>query len=75
MSPDMRIPTLWFPNRSDLYRHRRWLETGNFSFRKKRNCTVRVAKIKALISYCEAASLFSHMQNVGFLMMGLKNLH
>ena len=33
-------------------------EAGNFGFRKKRNCTIRVAKTKALISfaikYCEA---------------------
>ena len=30
-------PTMWFQNRSTqtgLYKHRRWLETGNFVFRK-----------------------------------------
>ena len=30
--------------------HRRWLETGNFGFRKQRNCTIHVAKTKALIT-------------------------
>ena len=34
-----------------LYKHRRWLEAGNFRFRKKRKCTIRVAKTKVLISY------------------------
>ena len=32
------------------------------------DCTIRVAKAKALLSF---ASLFSHMQNVGFLMTRL----
>ena len=27
-----------------LYNHRRWLEAGNFGFRKKRGCTICVAK-------------------------------
>ena len=42
---------------SDLYMHRRWLEAGNFGFRKKRNCTIRVAKTKALISFTVTAKL------------------
>ena len=33
-----------------LYNHTRWLEAGNFVFRKKRDCTIYVVKIKALIS-------------------------
>ena len=33
------------------------LETGNFGFRKKRNCTIRVAKTKALISFAVTAKL------------------
>ena len=42
-------------NRSDINpaahsRHRIWLEAGNFGFRKQRNCTICVAKTKALIS-------------------------
>ena len=44
-----RKPTMWFPNRSDInemtYNHR-WLESGNFRLRKRRNCTIRVAKTK-----------------------------
>ena len=34
-----------------MYKHRRWLEAGKFGFRKKRNCTMRVAKTKGLISF------------------------
>ena len=40
-----------------LYSHRRRQEAGNFGFRKKRNCTIRVAKKKGadqLRIYCEA---------------------
>ena len=33
------------------------LETGNFGFRKWRNCTIRVAKTKALISFAVTAKL------------------
>ena len=29
----------------------RWSEDGNFGFRKKRDCTIRIAKTKALISF------------------------
>ena len=32
-----------------LNSHRRWLEACNFIFRKKRDCTIYVAKTKALI--------------------------
>ena len=39
------------PTQTGLYKHRRWLETGNFGFRKMRNCTICVAKTKALISF------------------------
>ena len=35
----------------------RWLETGNFGFRKKRVSTIRVAKAKALISFAVTAKL------------------
>ena len=45
--------------KSKLYKHRRWLEALNFGFRMKRNCTISVTKIKALVS---------HMQIFGFLM-------
>ena len=32
-----------------LYGYKRWLEAQNFGFRKWRDCTIRVAKTKALI--------------------------
>ena len=35
----------------------RWLEAGNFGFRKERNCTIRVAKTKALMSFAVTAKL------------------
>ena len=41
-----------------LYSHRRWLEAGNFGCRKKRNCTIRIAKTKALISFAVTAKLY-----------------
>ena len=40
-----------------MYSHRRWIEAGNFGFRKKRNCTIRVAKSKVLISFPVTAKL------------------
>ena len=40
-----------------LYKHRRWLEALNFVFKKKRDCTIRVAKPKALISFAVTAKL------------------
>ena len=46
------------------------LETRNFRFRKKRNCTTLVAKTNALIRFAVTAPLFLHMHNVGFLMGG-----
>ena len=58
---------------AELYKHRRWLEAGNFGFVKLKNCTTRipVAKTKAPNRFLSAShySLFSHMQIVGFLMM------
>ena len=45
------------PTQTGLYSHRRWLEAGNFGLRKKRNCTIRVAKTKALISFVVTAKL------------------
>ena len=45
------------PTQTGLYSHRRWLEAGNFGFRKKRNCTIHVAKTKALISFAVTAKL------------------
>ena len=44
------------PTQTGLYKHRRWLEAGYFGFRKKRKCTIRVAKTKALISFAVTAN-------------------
>ena len=64
------------PRQTGLYNHRRWLEARNFGFRKKRDCTICVAKTKALISCAVFAPLLSHMQKSGFLMTRLiKLLH
>ena len=40
-----------------LCSHRRWLEAWNYGFRKKRDCTIHVAKTKALISCAVTAQL------------------
>ena len=45
------------PTQTGLYSHRRWLEAGNFGFRKKRDCSIYVAKAKALISYVVTTQL------------------
>ena len=42
---------------TDMYSHRSWLEAWNFGFERKRNCTIRVAKTKALISFAVTAKL------------------
>ena len=42
---------------SGLCSHRRWLVALNFGFRKKRDCTIRQAKTKALISFAVTAKL------------------
>ena len=52
---------MWFLKRLDtftkLYKCRRWLEADNFRFRLKWNCTIHVAKTKALISFAVTAKL------------------
>ena len=51
---------MWFPNRSDTNRvaqEKRMLVTGNFGFKKKRSCTIPVAKPKAQISFEVTAKL------------------
>ena len=45
------------PTQTGLYSHRKWLAAGNFGFRKKRDCTIHVAKTKALISFAVTAKL------------------
>ena len=56
MSLVVRKPVFGF---SDQVRHshRKWLEACNFGFRKKRNCTIRMAKTKELISFAVTAKL------------------
>ena len=45
------------PTQTSLYNHTRWLEASNFVYRKKRDCTIRVVKTKALISFAATAKL------------------
>ena len=45
------------PTQAGLYSHKRWLETCNFGFGKQRDCTIQVAKRKALISFALTAKL------------------
>ena len=65
----MRKPTIWVPTRSVTKRAvQSWLEAGNFGFGKQRNCSIHIAKTKALISFAVtilfvfayADCLFSH---------------
>ena len=64
------------PTQPGLYSYRRWLEASNFVFRKKMDCTIYVAKTKALISFAVTAKqiyvfVFAYTKN-GFLMARLK---
>ena len=45
------------PTQTGLYSHRRWLEAGNFVYRKKRDGTIYVAKTKALLSCAVSTQL------------------
>ena len=45
------------PKQTGLYRHERWLEAGNFGFRKKKDCTIHEEKMKMLISCSVTAQL------------------
>ena len=47
----MGKPTMWFPNRSDTNR------PVQRQVKQRRNCTIRVAKTKALISFAVTAKL------------------
>ena len=70
----------------ELYKHKRWLEVRNFRFRKKNNCTIHVAKTKAMISFTVTAKLicvlvfanakhwFSHDGAQGFVGQKSKSL-
>ena len=45
------------PTQTWLYTYRRWLQAWKFRFRKKRDCSICVAKTKALISCTVTAQL------------------
>ena len=45
------------PTQTGLYSRRRWLGACYFVFRKERDCTIRVAKTKALISFAVTVKL------------------
>ena len=63
----MRKSTFWFPTwsyTSHAVQLQKLARGLNFGFRKKGDCTIYVAKTKAL-------NLFSHMQNVFFLITRL----
>ena len=45
------------PTQTELCSDRRSLEARNFGFRKKTDCTIRLAKTKALISFAATAKL------------------
>ena len=66
------------PTQTELYKDSRWLEAGNFGFRKCRNCTVHEPKTKALVSFTVSVKLilafvFAYAK-CSFLMMRLKYL-
>ena len=53
-------PTMWFPNRSDTNRAvqaQKRPRSLKFGVKQRRNCTIRVAKAKALISFAVTAKL------------------
>ena len=59
--PRLRKTTMWFPNSSDTNQAVQAQKAGNFGFRKWRNCSIRVAKTNALISFAAYANcLFSN---------------
>ena len=60
LSHIMRKPAMWFLNRSDTNRAvqaQKMVRNWKFEFRKKRICTIGVAKTKALISFPVTAKL------------------
>ena len=75
----MRKPKFWFLTRSDTNQTVQLQNMASgLKFRYKGDCTIYVAKTKALIRFAVTAKLIcvfvSHMQNVGFLMTRLKCL-
>ena len=74
----MRKPVFGFPTMSDTKRAvqlQKLASSLTFQIRKKRDCTLRIAKTKALISFAVTAKLIcvfvSHMQTSVLLMMRL----
>ena len=63
---------------SGLYSHRRWLNAWNSGFRKYRDCTIYVAKTRALSSCAVSAQLICALVfpyaklKASFLLMQLK---
>ena len=60
LSPGMRKPTMWILTRSDTNHVVQPLKMARglkFVFRKKRYCTIQVAKKKALISFAVTTKL------------------
>ena len=57
MSHDARKPVRPGLTQTKLYKHRRFVDAGNFGFKKKRNCTIRVAKTTVLKSFAVTAKL------------------
>ena len=57
ISHNVRKPTMWILTQTRLCSHRIWLETWNLGLRKKRDCTIPVAKTKTLISLAVTAKL------------------
>ena len=58
MSLCARKPTILVQTRSNTNRQDCTVtEAGNFGFKKKRNCTIPIAKTKALISFAVIAKL------------------
>ena len=55
-----------FPTRYDTNRAVRWLEAGNAGSRKKRDCTIQVAKTKALISFSVTLRLCFYIGKILF---------
>ena len=67
-----------FLNRSDTNRAilaQKRLEAGNFGFRKERNCTIRVANTKMLISFIVTAKLISAFVFTTHLVQFLSSLN
>ena len=63
-----------YPMQTGQYIHKRWLEALKLEFSKKRDCTISVAKAKALISCTVACakSKFSHYVLIYFPVIFMK---